>query len=91
AVTAAALMVRADSFASAGGFDPVHLAVAFNDVDLCLRLSERGLKTIYEPAALFAHVESASRGAVDESPRFAAEVAYMQKRWSPRLTSDPWM
>ena len=56
AVTAACLMMRRDVFEEIGGFDE-ELAVAFNDVDLCLRIRERGYRVVYVPHALLYHFE----------------------------------
>lgn len=93
AVTAAALMLRRDLWQAVGGMDDVNLPVAFNDVDLCLKLDERGHGAIVECGAVFTHAESISRGE-DRTPaeqaRFAAEIAHMKRRWGHRLTADPW-
>ena len=60
AVTAACLMMRKSVFEQLGGFDE-HLVVGFNDVDLCLRLREAGLKVLYDGATVLFHYESATR------------------------------
>src|SRR5450756_1539302 len=68
------------------------LPVAFNDVDLCLRLRERGMRIAWTPHALLYHDESKSRGpdtGGDNLRRFALEHAYMQWRWGPLLARDP--
>jgi GT2 family glycosyltransferase len=92
AVTAACFVVPAQVYAEIGGFDERNLTVAFNDVDLCLRISERGYRIVWTPYAELYHHESASRGP-DTDPenrkRFAAEVAYMQRRWGALLQHDP--
>jgi glycosyltransferase involved in cell wall biosynthesis len=91
AVTGACLMVRRAVFAEAGGFDEA-IAVAFNDVDLCLRLRSRGYRNIWTPFAELIHHESASRG-LDDNPekiaRFQREVDFMRNRWGAVLASDP--
>jgi glycosyltransferase involved in cell wall biosynthesis len=91
AVTAACLFVRRDVYLAAGGLD-ARLAVAFNDVDFCLRLVERGYRNLWTPFVDIVHHESASRGR-DDSPekaaRFQAEVEYMQARWGHWLRADP--
>ena len=56
-----------------GGFDEVNLAVAFNDVDFCLRAREHGYLIVWTPDALLTHYESESRG-FDLNPR---EIDYM--------------
>lgn len=85
AVTGACLVVRREAFDRVGGFDEAHLPVAFNDVDLCLRLCEAGLRNVLVPDALLTHHEYATRGQ-DDTPskraRFAAETAYMHQRWN---------
>jgi GT2 family glycosyltransferase len=92
AVTAACLVVRRSVFEEVGGFDEAHLAIAYNDVDLCLRLRERGYRTLWTPYAELYHVESASRGYEDtpaKRERFEREVAYMRRRWNGTLAYDP--
>ncbi len=92
AVTAACLVVRRAVFEEVGGFDEAHLAIAYNDVDLCLRLRERGYRTLWTPYAELYHVESASRGYEDtpaKRERFEREVAYMRRRWGDTLAFDP--
>ncbi len=92
AVTAACMVVRREAFEAVGGFDAVDLAVAFNDVDLCLKLGRAGWRTVWTPYATLTHHESATRGS-DEVPekrdRFRREVLTMVERWSPLLRRDP--
>lgn len=85
AVTAACMMVRREPFEEAGGFDEV-LRDAFNDVDLCLRLRERGYRIVYTPYAELYHHESASR-THEKNP---AEALYMRERWGETLNEDPY-
>ena len=84
AVTAACMVVARDKFLAVGGFDAERFAVSFNDVDLCLRLAERGWKSLYEPRATLVHHESVSRG-FDRDPqgaaRLAGELSALQERW----------
>ncbi len=90
AVTAACLAVRRAVYLSVGGLDET-LAVAFNDVDFCLRLRARGLFNAWTPHAQAYHHESASRGIEDDpvkQSRFASEVAIMQARWRTVLAHD---
>ncbi len=61
AVTAACMMTRKDLFLKLGGFDEKNLPIAYNDVDYCLRLRERGYKIMCAPNAKLYHCESASR------------------------------
>ncbi len=92
AVTAACLVIRKQLFLEAGGFDETHLAVAFGDVDFCLRVRELGYRNVFNPYALLYHHESASRGE-DNTPekqaRFDAELQCMQERWGKLLLNDP--
>jgi GT2 family glycosyltransferase len=92
AVTAACLAVRRCAFEAVRGLDEENLAVAFNDVDLCLRLGEAGYDIVWTPHARLYHLESASRGRDTEplaARRFAREVDYMRRRWGARLDCDP--
>jgi GT2 family glycosyltransferase len=92
AVTAACLVVERAKFEAVGGFDG-SFQVAFNDVDLCLRLNDRGWKTLWTPHARLVHLESASRGkeaAERKAARMAVETARMHERWGERLLSDPY-
>lgn len=84
AVTAACLVVERSKFEAVGGLDEATFAVAFNDVDFCLKLDAAGLTNIYEPNAVLWHYESQSRGS-DSAPgrkeAFARELAALQGRW----------
>lgn len=92
AVTAACMAVSREKFLAVGGFDE-RLAVAFNDVDLCLRLTARGWHTVWTPNIDVVHHESVSRGS-DLSPErraaYEKECAYMRKRWGAALERDPY-
>jgi GT2 family glycosyltransferase len=92
AVTAACLVVRRDVFDNVGGLEETHLAVAFNDIDFCLRVREKGYRNVWTPYAEFYHDESASRG-YEESPekldRFEKERDHMKRRWGELLLNDP--
>jgi O-antigen biosynthesis protein len=91
AVTAACLMVRRDAFEAVGGFDE-SLAIAFNDVDFCLRLRAAGYRNVVVPGAVLYHFESKSRG-LETTPekieRFASEIAKMKARWPLLAEPDP--
>lgn len=92
AVTAACLCVRSKLFHEIGGFDET-LAVAFNDVDLCLRIQAAGYRNLYTPYAELYHHESASRGYEDtpeKMRRFQKEADILRTRWMPVLLSDPY-
>lgn len=92
AVTAACLVVQRERFLAVGGLDESNFPVAFNDVDLCLRLNARGWQSLYEPRAVLVHHESVSRG-FDRDPvgaaRFACELAALQRLWDTDRVTDP--
>lgn len=91
AVTAACLVMRKSVFEQVGGLDE-RLHVAFNDVDLCLRVRQAGYRNIWTPYAELYHHESASRGYEDtpeKVERFQREVDFMRSRWGDRLLNDP--
>ena len=91
AVTAACLVVRRDVFEKVGGLDE-SLAVAFNDIDFCLRVRATGLRNLWTPFAELYHHESASRGAEDtpeKHERFRREVETMLARWKDVIAHDP--
>jgi GT2 family glycosyltransferase len=92
AVTAACLVVQRDRFDAVGGLDEEKFPVAFNDVDLCLRLNQRGWQTLYEPRATLIHHESVSRG-FDRDPvgaaRLARELEALKTRWGTATLVDP--
>jgi GT2 family glycosyltransferase len=94
AVTAALWMVRRTSWDELGGFDEEHLAIAFNDVDFCLRTRERGYLNVYTPHCEAWHHESVSRGyesTPEKQQRFAAEVTWMLERHGDALAAgDPY-
>lgn len=85
AVTAACLMARASVYAAVGGMDE-RLRVAYNDVDLCLRIGERGWRVIYTPYAELDHAESSTRGSLHPT----IDEAFFQRRWgAPYTALDP--
>jgi GT2 family glycosyltransferase len=92
AVTAACLVVEKAKFEAVGGLDEQKLAVAFNDVDLCLKLQAAGWRNVYVPHAVLLHHESRSRGD-DMSPknigRYRSELETLQQRWGTKTYEDP--
>ena len=91
AVTAACLMCRREVFESVGGFEE-QLAVAFNDVDLCLKIFKSGYRNVYLPHVMLYHYESKSRGYEDnpeKQARFTKEIEYMQNKWKEFIWHDP--
>ena len=92
AVTGACLAVARDKYLQVGGLDEVELAVAYNDVDLCLKLRDLGYRNIWTPYAQLYHYESYTRGpdtADHAVERYTAEAATMRNRWSHLLDHDP--
>jgi GT2 family glycosyltransferase len=92
AVTAACMMMRRDVFDRVGGFDE-SLAIAFNDVDLCLRVRGAGYRNVYLPHVVLYHHESKSRGYEDTAEklaRFAEEQKTMLARWRTADACDPY-
>ncbi len=94
AVTGACLMVKKSLYEAIGGLDEQNLPVAFNDVDFCLRLRERGYLNVFTPYCELYHHESVTRGYEDtpqKRQRFAREIAYMRKRHAVILQNgDPY-
>ena len=92
AVTAACLVVMRDRFLAVGGLDEANFAVAFNDVDLCMRLNRSGYQSLYEPRATLIHHESVSRG-FDRDPvgaaRLAKELDALKRLWGTDKAVDP--
>ena len=78
-------MMRRSVFDEVGGLDAQNLAVAFNDVDMCLRIRERGYWVVYTPFAELVHHESATRD-VNLNP---GEEEYMRRRWAGVIRHDP--
>lgn len=92
AVTAACLVVDKGKYEEVGGLDEEGLAVAFNDVDFCLKLQQRGYRNVYVPHAVLLHHESKSRGS-DAAPenigRYLRELEVLQTRWGTLDYADP--
>ena len=95
AVTGACLMTKTELYRAAGGLDEARFAVAYNDVDYCLKLWQKGLLNVYTPRAEAYHYESKSRGMEDnpeKQKRFQGEVLRFQARWGDLLAAgDPCM
>jgi GT2 family glycosyltransferase len=86
------MVVDRSRFLAVGGFDEEGLPVAFNDVDLCLKLGAGGWRTLWTPEARLMHLESASRGSdrKDEAAgRLGREAKVMRDRWDGLLQADP--
>jgi len=93
AVTGACMLVRRSAFNAVGGFDEAALPVAFNDVDLCMKLTQAGWRIVFNPDAVAEHRESMSRGDDRDDARvarFMHENEVMRQRHGVRLARDPW-
>jgi GT2 family glycosyltransferase len=91
ALTAACLLVRKSVYEGVGGLDE-RLAVAFNDVDFCLRLREAGYRHVWTPYAEMIHTESSSRGpesTPEKARRLQEEIDLFRSRWGAKLQADP--
>lgn len=93
AVTAACMMVKREVFFEVRGFEE-KLTVAFNDVDFCLRVRQKGYLVVYDPYVELYHYESKSRGTEDDKEkvrRFQSEIEFMRCRWEKLLKEgDPY-
>lgn len=93
AVTGACLLIKKEIYREVNGMDEMNLAIAFNDVDLCLKVRSAGYDNVWTPYAELFHLESISRGR-DSTPeqleRFNNEVRFMAEKWGNILTSDPY-
>jgi GT2 family glycosyltransferase len=88
-VTAACLAVDKRKFDAVGGFDAVNLPIELNDMDLCLRLLERGWKAICAADCVLIHHESASRGRTARADEvYKKERSYFRARWMHHLRDD---
>lgn len=91
AVTGACLMIRKSVWNEVGGLEE-QLAVAFNDIDFCLKVKKYNYRNIYTPYAEMIHHESLSRGPEDNPEkvaRFNREASKMKERWGDKLFKDP--
>lgn len=93
AVTAACLMIKRSLFDEVGGFDE-ELAVALNDVDICLKVREKGKLVTYLADCKWYHFESRSRGyeeAPEKQERFEREIAVFKSKWQQTIDAgDPY-
>jgi hypothetical protein len=93
AITGACLAVLREPFNAVRGLDGANLVIAFNDVDFCLRLRERGYRNVWTPFAELYHYESVSHGddlTGEKFARFQNEAAYMRQRWGASLDEGPY-
>jgi O-antigen biosynthesis protein len=96
AVTGACCLIRRSAWEAIGGFDE-DFAVAYNDVDFCIRVRRAGYRVLYTPYVTVVHEESQSRGALHPARdevlllrRWAAEIVDRDPLFSPRLTIGPY-
>lgn len=91
AVTGACMLVRREVWEALGGFDERDFAVAYNDVDFCLRAARAGWATVWTPFATLVHAESATRRrrTAAERARFRAEKAALRARHGTDRVTDP--
>lgn len=94
AVTAACLMIKKSVFEEVGGLDEESFKVAFNDVDLCMKVRAKGYLIVWTPYAEAYHYESTSRGPEDtpeKCKRFRKEISAFRKKWKKEIAKgDPY-
>jgi GT2 family glycosyltransferase len=91
AVTGACLMVARSKFEAVDRFDEINLPVDLNDVDLCLRLAERGWRTICHSQVVLIHHQSASRGGgLRLQQVYERERRFFRERWRAVIRDDPY-
>ena len=92
AVTAACMVIKKEIFTEVGGFNEKDFAIAYNDVDLCLKIIQAGYRNVWTPYAELYHYESISRG-YEETPekidRFEREKGNLLRIWGDFLQTDP--
>ena len=91
AVTAACIAIERTKFEAVGGFDADNLPIDLNDIDLCLRIAERGWVNMWVPDSVLVHVQSASRG-IERDPFaiYRNERQYFVQRWLEAIRDDPY-
>ncbi|MEM8650224.1 MAG: glycosyltransferase family 2 protein [Pseudomonadota bacterium] len=92
AVTGACLVTTRSVYEQVDGLDEVNFAIAYNDVDYCLKVRKLGMQVIYEPRAILYHHESVSRGsdvAPEKIKRFEREKAALKERWPNEIRTVP--
>lgn len=94
AVTGAMMMLSTEKYHQVGGLDETHLAIAYNDIDLCLKLLDQGYLNVFTPHCKATHYESVSRGYEDTPEKLARlnrEQAHFLAKWRDFLASgDPY-
>lgn len=93
AITGAFMAMRRDVFEKVGGFDET-LAVAYNDIDFCLRIRSHGLRVLYAADIEAIHYESKTRGTAHSSEKVAwddAEFETLYNLWGEAALTDPYV
>lgn len=93
ALTGACFLIKRALYNQLGGLDEAYLAVAYNDVDLSLKIRQAGYRLVWTPWAELIHHESVSRGRREKGEqalRAAREVDVMRRRWGAQLRIDPY-
>jgi len=92
AVTGACMAIERTKFHQVGGFDEENLPVAYNDVDLCLKLMLAGYRNLWTPYAELYHYESVTRGldnTEEKLNRLRMEARFMLNKWGSFILNDP--
>lgn len=94
AVTGACLFARRELYKEVGYMDEKNFKVAFNDVDFCLKLLQKGYRVVYNPYIELIHYESKSRGyeySKEQEERFEKESNNFKEKWKEFLENkDPY-
>ncbi len=93
AVTGACLLIDRKTYLEVGGMNEEELPVAFNDVELCIKVVDAGYRVAWTPFAVLIHHESKSRGSDNDDPwkivRIQGEQSYLKLRWPDYILDDP--
>ena len=81
------MLLARSKFWQVHGFDEENLSVAFQDVDLCLNLLEKGYRNVYTPDAVLYHYESATKTEVNPN---SAEDHFVKRKWKTYIENDPY-
>jgi cellulose synthase/poly-beta-1,6-N-acetylglucosamine synthase-like glycosyltransferase len=87
AVSGGCLLFRRDVFAEAGGFDETELPDLFRDIDLCLKIGEKGYRVLWTP---YAELQETGPTPAPASPEVSTPADYLKSRWADALISDPY-
>ncbi len=87
--TAACLLIRRATFNALGGFDERYAPAYYEDVDLCMRLAQRGLRVVYEPRALVTHERYGSSTTAQAAELSERNRATFVERWGSELVGRP--